>query len=488
MEQDNLTPAWSPPGGAYWGGQWRDPGPTTTVNDSGTGDVVGTVADCGPEDVDHAVRAVADAVLEGPHWPIWQRRESLLRASQLLAERLDLFSTILTREATKTVRDARREVARAIEVLRLSSEQADRLEGRTIPFDNTPRGSGRFGWFTREPIGVIAAVTPFNDPLNLVAHKLGPALIGGNGVVLKPAESTPLSSLALVELLLEAGVPCDRLAVVPGRGSRIGSTLVSHPKVDMVSFTGGAETGDRIASSAGAKKTLMELGGIGTVIALADSDPVEVAGAIVGGAFGNAGQNCLSVQRVFVARALLPDVVEHVTHGARNLLVGAKSDEATDIGPMIDQRNAERVEEWVTEAVASGAELLTGGKRDGSYYYPTVLTSVPAGARVLVEEVFGPVVSLEPFDNLDEAIAEINGLDFGLQAGVFSPDLTAALGVAERLRVGAVMINDTGDFRIDAMPFGGSKRSGVGREGVPYAVEAMTEPKIVAIHRPTGTP
>jgi acyl-CoA reductase-like NAD-dependent aldehyde dehydrogenase len=367
--------------------------------------------------------------------------------------------------------------------VRLSAEQASRLEGRTLPFGDTPRGQNRLGWYTREPVGVIGAITPFNDPLNLVAHKVAPALIAGNGVVLKPAEQTPLTALAFIELLLDAGVPADRVAVLPGRGATVGASLVRHQRVDMVSFTGGYTTGNAVAAAAGAKKTLMELGGNGTVIVLRDADVCRAADAVVDGAFGNAGQNCLSVQRVFVARGLMHELVDLVVERTRDLVVGSKADASTDIGPLIDEAAAERVQRWVDDAVEAGAQALTGAKREGTYYWPTVLTSVPASARVLTEEIFGPVVSIEPFDCVEAVVAEVNSLEYGLQAGVFTRDLDAALDVAQRLRVGAVMINDSGDFRIDAMPFGGSKRSGVGREGVPFAVDAMTEPKIIAIHR-----
>ena len=372
---------------------------------------------------------------------------------------------------------------RAVETVRLSAEQAHRLEGATLPFGDTPRGVGRVGWYTREPVGVIGAITPYNDPLNLVAHKLAPALIAGNGIVLKPAEQTPLTALAFVELLLDAGVPGGRLAVLPGRGTTVGAALVGHPLVDMVSFTGGYATGDAVARSAGAKKTLMELGGNGAVIVLPDADVERAAQAVVDGAFGAAGQNCLSVQRVYAAPELVDLFVGLVVERAERLVVGSKSDPATDIGPLIDEAAAARVEAWVTEAVEAGATVRTGGKRDGTFHWPTVLTGVPAGARVLTEEVFGPVVSIQPYRSVDSAVAEVNGSDYGLQAGVFTRDIDSALDVAQRLRVGAVMINDTGDFRIDAMPFGGSKHSGIGREGVPFAVEAMTEPKIVAVHR-----
>jgi len=480
---DTATSPWIPVGGAFWAGRWRNPADTLDVVDPENGERVGTVGDCSAADVDAAVTAVAQAVLSGPLWPVWQRREALHRAAALLYERRDMFAALLSREGCKPVNDAAREVQRAVETVRLSAEQADRLEGGTVPFGNTPRGENRLGWYTREPVGVIGAITPFNDPLNLVAHKAGPALMGGNGVVLKPAEQTPLTALAFTELLIDAGVPADRLAVLPGRGATVGATLVSHPRVDLVSFTGGHTTGNAVAAAAGAKKTLMELGGNGTVVVLRDADVRRAAAAVVDGAFGNAGQNCLSVQRVFVASELMHELVDLVVEGTNELVVGSKADARTDVGPLIDEAAADRVEHWVDEAVEAGAEVNTGAKRDGTFYWPTVLTSVPTGSRVLTEEIFGPVVCIEPFESVEAVVNEVNSLEYGLQAGVFSRDLDGALDVAQRLRVGAVMINDTGDFRIDAMPFGGSKRSGVGREGVPFAVDTMTEPKIIAIHR-----
>jgi len=478
---ERLT-SWKHRGGAFWGGAWQ-PGSQLEVRNPEDARLVGRVSDCSPEDVDVAVRAVSTAVRQGPPWPVWQRREALHRAATLLSDRRSLFVDLLSAEGCKTVRDAGSEVQRAVETVRLSAEQASRLEGQTLPFGDTPRGENRVGWYTREPVGVVAAITPFNDPLNLVAHKLAPALIGGNGVVLKPAKQTPLTALAFVELLLDAGVPADRVAVLPGRGVQVGASLVGHPLVDMVSFTGGWASGNAVARTAGAKKTLMELGGNGAVLVLADSDLDRAAAGIVGGAFGNAGQNCLSVQRVFVDAARYSELVELVVARTRALVVGSKAEAATDVGPLIDEAAADRVESWVAQAVDAGATVHTGAKREGTFYWPTVLTDVPPSCRVLTEEVFGPVVSIQLFDRVETVVEEVNGGDYALQAGVFSRGIDTALGVAQQLRVGAVMINDTGDFRIDAMPFGGGKRSGVGREGVPFAVDAMTEPKIIAIHR-----
>lgn len=480
---DSATKTWTPPGGAFWASSWRPLGVRQVVLDPEDGRAVGNVSNCTADDVDVAVRAVAYSVLEGAEWPLWQRREVLHRAAALLSQRREVFADLISREGCKPVRDAAREVDRAVETVRLSAEQAHRLEGETLPFGNTQRGGGRIGWYTREPVGVIGAITPFNDPLNLVAHKLAPALIGGNGVVLKPAEQTPLTALAFTELLLDVGVPDDRIAVLPGRGAIVGSALVAHPLVDMVSFTGGHATGNAVARAAGAKKTLMELGGNGAVIVLADADVERAAHAVVDGAFGAAGQNCLSVQRVFVAAELFDTLVDLVVQATRRLFVGSKRDPATDVAPLVDEAAAERVEAWVTAAVKAGATVQTGAKRDGALHWPTVLTDVPAQAQVLTEEVFGPVVSISAYDSVDTAVTEVNRSNYGLQAGVFTRDIGSALDLAQRLRVGAVMINDTGDFRIDAMPFGGSKHSGVGREGVPFAVDAMTEPKIIAINR-----
>jgi acyl-CoA reductase-like NAD-dependent aldehyde dehydrogenase len=473
---------WTPPGQAFFTGRWRTCAGSFVVHDPEDASVVGEVGDASPTEVDEAVRTLADAVVAS-EWPLWRRREALRKAADLVLERRQLLVDLLVREGVKVVRDATKEVSRAAETLRLSAEQSGRLEGQTIPFGDTPRGEGRMGWFTREPVGVVAAITPFNDPVNLVAHKVGPALIAGNAVAVKPSQQTPLTALALAELLLDAGVPADRLAVLPGRGPDAGRALVSHPLVDMVSFTGGWEAGNAVAGAAGAKKTLMELGGNGAVVVLSDADLPRAARAIVDGAFGNAGQNCLSVQRVFVAADRAAELLDLVVSGTEQLVVGRKADSRTDVGPLVDEAAASRVEQWVAEAVAAGAGVQVGAKRDGTLFWPTVLTGVPDDARVKRDEVFGPVVCIEPFDTEDEAVAAANRSDYALQAGVFTRDLDAALDVAQRLRFGAVMINDTGDFRIDAMPFGGGKRSGVGREGVPFAVDAMTEPKIVSIHR-----
>ncbi|HEY5832413.1 aldehyde dehydrogenase family protein [Streptomyces sp.] len=483
VETEAAAPlTWQPPAGGLWSGRWVDGGSAMSVYDPEDGSLVGRVADASPAEVDRAVTGVAAAVAT-EEWPAWQRREALDAAARLVLRRRAALTELISREGCKTVREADREVSRAAETLRLSAQQTAHLTGETLPFADTPRGAGRLGWYTREPVGVVAAITPFNDPLNLVAHKVGPALAGGNGVVLKPAEATPLTALAFAQILLDSGVPAGRLAVVPGTGSGAGRALVGHPLVDLVSFTGGHRTGDEVARAAGAKKTLMELGGNNAVLVLDDADREAAARAVVDGAFGVAGQNCLSVQRVFVDARIAARFTQDVVAMTEALRVGGKADPRTDIGPLINEREARRVEGWVRQAHDAGAEVRTGDRRQGAFYWPTVLTGVPADALVMTEEVFGPVLVIEPFDTVDDAVARVNETRYGLQAGVFTAGLEAALDIADRLRVGAVMVNDSSDFRIDAMPFGGPKRSGVGREGVRYAVEAMTEPKIVAVRR-----
>lgn len=474
------TALWAPLAGGFWEGRWQDGVRWLSVHDPEDGAEVGRVMDATEEEVQCAVGYLARN-WQATSWPLWQRRETLENAGHRLTHFVERFARLISAEGCKTLAQARSEVLRAADTLRASARAASELTGGTVPFDDTARGTGWLGWYTREPIGVVGAITPFNDPLNLVAHKLGPALIAGNPVILKPAATTPLSAYALVDLLFECGVPGSFLAVLSGADA--GPALVADRRVAVISFTGGPRTADRIAAGGPARKLLMELGGNNALIACADADPTQVAEAIVHGAFGVAGQNCLSVQRVFVAAELFGAVLDRVVAGARALHVGSKRDESTDVGPLISQEEAIRVSDWVDEAVQAGATLHTGGVRTGAFLTPAVLTGVPEDANLRLEEVFGPVVSLEPFDNLAQAVASANAVETGLQAGVFTRDLDVALSVAADLRVGAVMINESSDFRVDAMPFGGFKRSGIGREGPELVVRELTEPKIVAVRR-----
>lgn len=480
---DPEGPLFPPGAGGYWAGAWQPVTAPLAVTDPGTGRIVATVSASTAADAEAAI-SYLDHHWRATPWPLWQRREAIAGAARRLLDHAEGFARTLSMESSKTIREARAEVRRAAETLRLSAEGASCLEGRTVPFDNSQRAAGWVGWYTREPIGLVAAITPFNDPLNLVAHKLGPALMAGNPVVLKPSSETPLSAFALVETLLRAGVPAAYLAVLCG--STASAHLVASELVDVVSFTGGPASADAIVRAGRARKLLMELGGNNALIACADADPGDVADAIVSGAFGVAGQNCLSVQRVLVAEELFDQVLGRVVHGTSQLVVGDKAEERTDVGPLINEAAAMRVHAWVEEAAAAGAQIHVGGSRTGSYLAPTVLTGVPRSARLWREEVFGPVVVLEPFDSLAAAIRAANDSDTGLQAGVFTRDLDTALQIAGQLVTGAVLINSSSDFRVDAMPFGGFKRSGVGREGVASAIEALTEPKIIGIRLGSG--
>ena len=468
------------PGGGYFEGRWITDDLGLAVSDPEDGSLIAHVHLADVEDMDRAIAGV-ERSLADDSWELWQRREVLERASAMVRAESDRLAGIISAESSKTITEATHEAGRTAETLRLSAAAAPLLEGETLPLADTARGEGKLGWYRRQPLGVIAAITPFNDPMNLVAHKVGPALIAGNAVVLKPAQSTPLSALALLEILLRAGMPAGRMAVLVSDRAA-GTALVGDPRVDAVSFTGGPSTGDALARAAGARKILMELGGNNAVIVCADGDVAAAAAGIVDGAFGVAGQNCLSVQRVFVHERVYDELVARVAEGTARLVVGSKRDPRTDIGPLISEREALRVQEWVREAVADGASVLAGGGRHGAFHEPTLLVGVPEHSRVFQEEIFGPVVSIVPFRELDDAIRRANATDYGLQAGVFSASLSVAMYAIDRLRVGTVLINETSDFRIDAMPFGGPKRSGVGREGVASAVLELSEPKNVIIN------
>lgn len=469
------------PGGAYIEGEWITSDLSLAVTDPEDDGLIAHVYVGGVPDMERAVAGAARSLREDS-WELWERRETLERAAAIAREEADRLALIISAESSKTITEATREAARTAETLRLSAASAHLLEGETLPLADTPRGVGKVGWNRRVPLGVIAAITPFNDPMNLVAHKIGPGLIAGNAIVLKPAQTTPLSALALVDILLRAGMPAGRMSVLVSERDA-GTALVSDPRVAAVSFTGGPVTGEVIAKSAGARKILMELGGNNAVVVCEDGDVAAAAAGIVDGAFGVAGQNCLSVQRVYVHESRYDDLVAQVVQGTSKLVVGSKKDISTDVGPLISEKEARRMEEWVAEAVTDGATVAIGGTRTGAFFTPTVLVDVPESSRVLHDEIFGPIVSILPFSDFDDTLERVNNTDFGLQAGIFTSSMSTAMYAVERLHVGSVLINETSDFRIDSMPFGGSKRSGVGREGVASAVIEMSEPKNVILNR-----
>lgn len=412
-----------------------------------------------------------------------ERATILERTAALVEEQSDAFARLITDESGKVLRAARKEVGRCINTLRLSAEEAKRLGGEVIPFDSFPGSERRVGFYKREPIGIVVAITPFNDPLNLVAHKLGPVVAAGNSVVLKLSELAPLSGARLAALFIEAGLPSEIITVLTGRGAIIGPALVSNPSVRLVSFTGGFETASAIKNAMGLARISMDLGGNGAVVVLNDCDLDHAVVQTTSGAFWAAGQNCIGVQRVFVQNGIFEQFAERVAQAARGLVVGNPQDERVDMGPMISVSAAKRAQEWIRDAVDAGARILTGGQRDGTLLQPTVLTDVPDSARLACEEAFAPVVCINRIGTLDEGIARANATPYGIHAAIFTRDLGSALSAAEELEAGGVMINDSTDYRLDAMPFGGVKAGSLGREGVRFAIEEMTQTKVICFNR-----
>ncbi|WP_088102131.1 aldehyde dehydrogenase family protein [Halalkalibacter urbisdiaboli] len=463
------------------GGKWEERGKTIEVHDPGTGEVIATVPSASIHDVDHAIERAKEGAKISANLPVHERMKILRGAADWIEHRQHLFATTISQEGSKTIREARKEVTRCIETLRISAEEARRIEGEMIPFSQMPGHERRIGYVYRFPVGVVAAITPFNDPLNLVAHKIGPAIASGNAVIVKPATLTPLSALRLAEAFEKAGLPDKILSVITGYGSEVCDPLITHKDVRFISFTGGYETGQSIIRKAGVKKVGMELGSNSPTIVLEDANVEEAVDSTVSGAFGVAGQNCLSVQRLYIQASIYSTFLKQFVQKTKQLKVGNKALETTDVGPMISIKEAKRVEKWIQEAAVSGAEIVTGGKREGTFIQPTILTKVPESAMIAKEEVFGPVVIIEPVETLDDAIERANNVDYGLQAGIFTADLEHAFEAIHRLEVGGVMVNDSSDVRIDAMPFGGIKGSGLGREGIRYAIEEMTEQRVVAI-------
>lgn len=466
------------PGGAFVTGQWVTTGLDDAVVDPEDGAVVGRVARTSSREVAAAIGHLVAG--QARPWPVWKRRQAFADAASRVRERRETFAALVAAEGVKTLAEARREADRCAETLTLVASSADALLGETLPFDASARGGDRVGWYTREPLGVVGAITPFNDPLNLVAHKLGPALLAGNGVILKPSEHTPLSALALVDVLVAAGVPSDRVAVVCGDRD-VGRAVVSDSRLAAVSFTGGPRTADAITRSAGVKKLLMELGGNNPTVVCADADLDAAAAAVVQGAFGAAGQNCLSVQRTYVHSRVFERFVRDVSRRAGALTIGSKRAETTDVGPLIDEAAARRVESIVDQAARGGATVHSGGRRHGSFYEPTVLTGVPHDSPLLCSELFGPAVVLLPWESIEQVVASANAAGDALHAGVFTASVRTARRLAAELRGGAVLINETSDYRLDAMPFGGFGTTGIGREGIRFAVQELSAPKSVIL-------
>lgn len=464
------------------GGNWIDKSETIAVHNPYDGSIVESVPRGSVEDIQAAIGVALDGYEINRNLPAHRRISILLITAELMQARFEELAVTIASEGSKTIREARKEVARAINTITISGEEARRILGETIPFDSAPGSENRVGYYYRFPVGVIAAITPFNDPLNLVAHKLGPAIAGGNSVVLKPATVTPLSALKLAECFYEAGLPGEILSVVTGYGREIGAALVSDERVRMISFTGGVEAGKQITKIAGLKKIGMELGSNSPVIVLEDCDLENAVSACVSGAFWAVGQNCIGVQRIYIQRSIYAKFRDAFIVRTEKYKTGHQLDETTDMGPMISEQEAVRVIDWIEDAVQKGAVLLTGGTRVGTLVQPTVLENLPASATLACHEVFGPVVILYQVDSLDAAIEAANAVDYGLQGAIFTNDLNLAFRAIRKMDVGGIVVNDSTDYRVDLMPFGGVKNSGLGREGIKFSLQEMTEPKMVCFN------
>jgi succinate-semialdehyde dehydrogenase/glutarate-semialdehyde dehydrogenase len=429
------------------------------------------------EQVAHAVASAHAAVRRGAPGP-HERGAILERAAALVESRLDVFVRTMQMEAGFTVSDATGEVRRCVQTLKLSGEEARRLAGEVIPLAGAPQQAGRIGFTLRVPLGVVVAITPFNSPLNTVAHKLAPAFAAGNAVILKPASATPLTACRLAEALVEAGVPRGFLSVLPG-GAPVADALIADERVRFFAFTGSTEVGRSIQSRAGLRRTQMELGSIACTILCDDARLDSALPKVLNASYRKAGQVCTSIQLLLAHQSLVAEVEAHLTKLVQGLAYGDPYDPGTFVGPLISEKEAIRVEQWVEEAVAKGARRLAGGPRKGAVLPPVLLGSIDDSMKVGCREVFGPILCIVPFATLDEAIARVNATPYGLATGIFTNRLDDAFAAARRLEVGGVHVNETSSSRVDLMPYGGSKASGFGREGPRYAVHEMTEERIV---------
>jgi acyl-CoA reductase-like NAD-dependent aldehyde dehydrogenase len=476
-------PAPQLPTGLFLGGRFVEGSATIEVRNPYSGEFITEVATGGAAEVARAVREAAEHL--PPPAPA-ERARVLERAANLVAERSEHFAHVLCREAGKPIRQARGEVARCVDTLTFSAAEARTLSGEMVPLDASAAGIGKIGLIRFAPIGIVGAIAPFNFPLNLVAHKLGPAIAAGCPVVLKPAEKTPLSALLLAQALSDAGLPAGALAVITGSGEKVGSALVDHPDVAMISFTGSGPVGWGIRERAPRKHVALELGNSTPVIVTEDADLVHAAARIAASGFTHAGQSCISVQRVYVHESVHDVFLALLVAAVEGLIVGDPADEATDVGPVITRASHQRVRDWIAEAADAGAAIATGGHARDGLIAPTVLDGITPNMKVTCEEVFGPVVGVAPYRTIDGAIGLSNATKYGLQAGIFTGRVDAAITWAERLEFAGVVINETPTFRADQQPYGGIKGSGNTREGPRYAVRSMCEPRLVILDLPTA--
>ena len=466
----------------YINGQWIDKAETIPVLNPFDQSLLDTVPRGTTAAVELAVtRAVRGAVAMGK-LTSFERYSILRRTADIMAERAEDLGQTITKEEGKVIAEGRGEVQRAIQTITGSAEEAKRLHGETVPLDAAPGTVNQFGFTIRVPVGVVAAIAPFNFPLNLVCHKVGPAIAAGNAVVLKPAGDTPLSALKLTEILLEAGLPEEAIQCVTGPGGEIGDTLTGDPRIRKITFTGSMEVGDRICRNAGIKRVTMELGSNSPLIIMSDADIEKVAAATVASGFANAGQVCISTQRVLADRRIYADFLDALAPATEAFNTGNPLDDSVRMGPMIRASDADRVGQWISEAVGQGARVLVGGDHEGTMHAPTVVVDTKPDMKVSREELFGPAVAVSSFDDIDDALSMANDSRFGLSAGIFTQNIDWAMRFAREVQSGNLHINSSPQWRADLMPYGGLKDSGMGKEGPSYAVHEMTELKMVVFH------
>ena len=450
------------------------------VHDKYSGEPAYEVPVATPEDVRNAVAAATEALAHP--LPAHERYDVLMRVAAEVEEDADTYVAALVAEGGKPLKASRAEVARSVETLRWSAEEAKRLTGEFIPLDASPIGVGRYAVTLREPVGVVAAITPTNSPLNLVAHKVGPAIAAGNTVVLKPPQATPVCSMLLRDAFARCGLPAGYLSVVAGPG--LGDALQEDDRIDFYNFTGSVEVGAQLRSAVGLRGSLLELGGNSPVIIHKDAAVKDAARACASKAFLAAGQACTSVQRIYVHADVEDVFMEALVEATHGMVVGDPADESTDVGPMISRREAERVTALIQSAVEDGAELVVGGRHEGATVWPTILRNVPHSHEAYCGEIFGPAVVVETYTDVLQAADAANDTPFGLHSAVFTRSLRVAFEVGKRLRTGGVMVNEASQWRTEFMPFGGVKSSGIGREGPKYAVQEMTVMKVIALAFP----
>jgi acyl-CoA reductase-like NAD-dependent aldehyde dehydrogenase len=431
-------------------------------------------------DLDAALASAVSAKVEMAAMPAFERAALLHRVAKLITERANQVAEVMSRETGKAIRDARAEVIRSQDTMTLSAEEAVRIEGEHVPLDASAMGAGKICFILRFPVGVVAGITPFNAPFNLACHKIAPALAAGNSIVLKAPPQAPGVVHELARMFVDAGVPAGALNVL--YGDEVGPALVRDPRVDFVTFTGSSSVGARIKAASGLRRVALELGGAGPTIVCADASIADAAPVCARNAMRLAGQSCISVQTVHVHRSLYEPFLQTLVTEVKKLKVGDPLDATTDVGTLIDEASARRIETWVGEATAAGARLLAGGTRHGAQMHPTVLANVTPAMKVVCEEVFGPVVSVLPFDDFDAVCRDISASRYGLQCGVFTRSIEIAVRALRTIRTGGVIINGTSTWRTDQLAYGGVKDSGIGREGPKYAIRDMTEERLMLLN------